>query len=285
VAGAVAGGGLALALLVAALLVGPLPALAQAPAAQPAPAPGSATLLRLAQLTPELKGVELVVASVADPRKSLIVAALGYGELSPYKMVEPGDYVIGVRPAGSTQPSMVSRTLSVRAGMAQTVAAVNGKTSDALQVFTDDLAPPAPDRTRLRVINAAPPSPQLDVRNGSGPFALALPCGQASPYQEVAPGTVQLSATPPGGGTSTALPVTVAPNQVVSVVLTSDNGSPRAMAVVDAGGPAVVPPGAVHAGYGGTAGPPPGAAVGSAVLAVLAAVAAAVSVRLARRAG
>jgi hypothetical protein len=54
--------------------------------------------------------------------------------------------------------------------------------------------------------------------------------------------------------------------------------------VVDAGGPAVVPPGPVHAGFGGMAGPRPGGAVGSIVLVLLAAVAGGVSVRLARRA-
>ena len=95
---------------------------------------------------------------------------------------------------------------------------------------------------------------------------------------------MQWTVAPPGGS-GTPVSFGVAPNQVASVVLTSGDGGPRATLVVDAGGPAVVPPGPVHAGFGGTAGPAPGAAFGSAVLAVLAAVAAGVSVRLARRAG
>lgn len=111
-----------------------------------------------------------------------------------------------------------------------------------------------------------------------------MPCGDASPYRDVAPGTLDLSVGAPGTP-GTTLPVTVAPNQVASVVLTSGDGGPRARLVVDAGGPAVVPPGPVHAGFGGAAGPAPGAAIGSGVLAVLAAVAAGVSVRLSRRAG
>jgi hypothetical protein len=88
----------------------------------------------------------------------------------------------------------------------------------------------------------------------------------------------------PPGQPSTDLPVTLAPNQVVSVVLTAADGGTRATVVVDAGGPAVVPPGPVHAGFGGMAGPPPGGAIGSAVLVVLAAVAGGISLRLARRA-
>lgn len=268
---AVAGsGGTAFLLLLAALLVGPLPAQAAAPA----------TLLRLAQLTPDPPSVELTVSSVADPRKSASTATLHYGEMTTYMAVEPGDYVVTMRPAGSTAPPLVSRALSVRRGAAYTVASVrHTKTPNDLATFTDDLTPPQHGGARLRVINGAPPAEELDVQ----PVASGLPNGQASPYRDVVSGTVDLSVGPPGAP-STPLPVTVAPNQVASVVLTSDGGSPRATLVVDAGGPASVPPGPVHAGFGGTAGPAPGAAVGSGVLAVLAALAAGVSVRLARRA-
>jgi hypothetical protein len=270
---AAASGGISFLLLVAALLVGPLPAQAQ-----------GMTLLRLAQLTPDLPDVELVVASVADPRKKMISATLHYGEVSGYQPVEPGDYLVTMRPAGSTEPPAVSRTLSVQPGTAYTVASVrHTKTPDDLGVLVDDLMSPPSGQARVRLINAAPPAPQLDVRDEAGPVALGLANGAASPYQEVAPGTVRLMVGAPGQP-STDLPVTIAPNQVVSVVLTSANGGPRATVVVDAGGPAVVPPGPMHAGFGGMAGPPPGGAIGSAVLVVLAAVAGGVSLRLARRA-
>jgi hypothetical protein len=282
-AGALASGGLSLLLLVAALLVGPLPALAQDDAGAPAPA---RTLLRLAQLQSKLPGVELTVTSVADPG-TRVAATLQYGDVLAYRAVEPGDYVVTMRPAGSDEPPKVSKPLSVQPGTAYTVAAVRHTvTPDDLGVFTDDLAPPQPGRARLRVVNAAmlpgtgattEPAPALDAQ----PVASGLPTGQASPYRDVAPGAVDLSVGPPGSP-GTVLSVTVAPNQVASVVLTSGAGGPRAKLVVDAGGPAAVPPGPVHAGFGGASGT--GAPVRSAVLAVLAAVAAGVSVRLARSA-
>lgn len=271
--GAAASGGLAFLLLVAGLLVGPLPAQAE-----------SGTLLRLAQLQPDLADVEIVVAPVGDSRKAAVSATLHYGDVLPYRAVQPGDYLVTMRPAGSTAPPAVSKVVSVQPGTAYTIAAVqHKKTPDDLAVFTDDLAPPAAGQARMRIVNGAPPSPQLDVSDAAGPVALGLPCGQASPYQEVAPGPVRLTVGPPGQP-GTALPeITVSPNQVVSVVLTAGDGGPRAKVVVDAGGPAVVPPGPVHAGFGGMAGPAPGGAVSSAVLLILAAVAGAVSVRLARR--
>ena len=272
---AAAGSGLlALLLLGASLLFGP---------AATAQEPG--TLLRFAQLTPDLPDAELSVSSVMDPRKNTFTATLHYGDMSPYQAVAPGDYVVTMRPAGSSEPPVVSRTLTVQRGTAYTVAAVrHEKTPDDLGIITDDLARPASDRARVRVINAAPPAAQLDVRAGGEPLATDLPVGQASPYRDVAPGEVTLNVGPPGGQ-GVDLPVSVAANQVASVVLTSGEGggAPKAMVVVDANGPSQVPPGPVHAGFGGAAGPAPGAAAGSAVLAALAAVAAGVSVRLARR--
>lgn len=268
---AAAGSGvLALLLLAAAFLVAPLPAQAT-----------TGTLLRLAQLSPELRGVELVMSSVADPRRSVLVAALDYGELSPYQAVEPGDYVVAVRPAGSTDQPAVSRVVAVRPGTAHTVAAVGAESEDGLSVFVDDLGSPAPDDARVRVINAAPLAPVLDVRGAGEPYALGLPFGQAGEYRTVAPGDVRLTVGPPGEP-GVELPVTLSANQVASVVLTGGSEGTRARVVVDAGGPAVVPPGPVHAGLGGLAGQGSGAAVSSAVLVVLAAAAAGFSARLAR---
>jgi Domain of unknown function (DUF4397) len=273
-AAAVASGAVAFLLLVAGLLAAPLSAQASA-----------AGMVRLAQLTPELQGVELVVSSIADARQSVMVAALGYGELSGYQALEPGDYVISLRTPGSTEPPMISRTLAVRSGASYTVGAISAKADDGLAVFDDDLTPPDPTRTRMRVINAAPPAPELDVRDAAGQaLALRLPRGQAGDYMTVAPGSTVLSVGPPGGP-AVEVPVTLAANQVVSVVLTGGDGGVRGKVVVDAQGPAVVPPGPVHAGFGGAAGDGPARAVGSVVLMVLAAGAALVSVRLARRSG
>lgn len=280
-AGAIGSGVVALLLFLAALLVGPLPALAQEDDAAP-----PRTLLRLAQLQPNLPGVELTVTSVADPSRR-VMATVSYGDVLAYQAVEPGDYVVTMRPAGSTEPPKVSKPLAVQAGTAYTVASVrHTKTADDLGVFTDDLAPPPPGRARVRVINAAllpgsggtkESAPVIDAQ----PLASGVPTGEASAYRDVAPGTVDLSVGP-AGASGTPLSVMVSANQVASVVLTSGDGGPMAKLVVDAGGPSAVPPGPVHAGFGGA--DDTGAPVRSAVLAVLAAVAAGVSVRLSRSA-
>jgi hypothetical protein len=246
----------------------------------PRAAAATGTYLRLAQLTDAMPDTELVISSVADPRSSITIAGMGYGSLSAYRRVEPGDYVVAVRPKGSDQPPLVSSTLNAMVGTSYTLGAVGDKEPSGLKIFTDDLTPPAAGQAKIRVIDAAPSAPVLDVRGpGDTPLALGLAHGTASPYREVPAGALVLAAGAPGAP-ATQLPVTVAPNQVVSVVLLSSGDAITTRVQVDAEGPTTVPPGAVDAGYGGAAGERPGAATGAVALAVLAAAATLLAVRL-----
>jgi len=268
-AAAAGSGVVALLLLVVGLALAPATAAAAA----------ATSMLRLAQLDPEQGNLELSVSSVADPNQMVLIASLGYGELSDYRNLEAGDYVIATRKAGSTEPPMVAKTVSVQVGTTTTVATVGAE--GGVTTFTDDLSAPDPTQARVRVINAA--APQLDVRGPAGEdIASGLARGAAGPYATLAPGEARLSVAPPGAPAA-ELPVTLGANEVSSIVLTSSDGALRARVVVDAGGPPVVPPGPVHAGFGGAAADQnPYRAAGSAVLIVLAAAAALVSARLAR---
>ena len=105
-AAAAGSGVLALLLLAVGLALAPTPAAAAA----------ATSMLRLAQLSPDQGDLELTVSSVANPDDTVLIAALGYGEMSRYQSVEEGDYVIATRPAGSSEPPMVAKTISVRPG-------------------------------------------------------------------------------------------------------------------------------------------------------------------------
>jgi hypothetical protein len=140
-------------------------------------------------------------------------------------------------------------TVSVQAGTTTTEATVGA--ACGVTTFTDDLSAPNPTQARVRVINAA--APQVDVRGPAGEdIASGLAHGAAGPYSTLAPGEARLSVAP-AGAPAADLPVTLGANEVSSVVLTSSDGALRARVVVDAGGPPVVPPGPVHAGFGGAA--------------------------------
>ena len=263
----------ALALLAAALLM-----------AAPAFA-ATGTYVRLAQLTPDMAGSDLVLSSVSDPQRSVTIPGVEYGALSDYQLVQPGDYVVGITPEGATGTPAVSLTLNAMAGASYTLAAVGrAANQNGLSVLTDDLAPPEPGNAKLRVIGAAPNAPVLDVRGPGGDVAVGLPYAGASGYRNLPAGTVSLVVGPPGGST-VDIPVTLAPNQVVSLVLVDRGGAIAADPTVDAEGPSRIPPGPVKAGFGGAAPGQPGESAGVITFGMLAVAAAALAAGLSRRTG
>lgn len=254
------------------------------PMATPAAA-ATGTYVRFAQLTEDTAGSNLVLSSVSDPQRSVTIPGIGYGTLSEYRLLQPGDYVVGLTPAGSTGTPAVSLTLNAMSGSAYTLAAVDKAANQTgLSVLTDDLTPPAPGNAKLRVIGAAPSAPTLDVRGPGGDVAVGLPYAGASGYRNLPAGATTLVVGPPGGAT-VDLPVTLAPNQVASVVLVDRGGSIAADVRVDAEGPTEVPPGAIKAGFGGAAPGQPGAFTGVITFGVLAVAAAALASVLSRRSG
>ena len=244
-------------------------------------AASNGTYLRLAHLDDQMAAGELVVSSVADPGRQIRIPGPEYGGLSEYQPIEPGSYVISVRAAGTDGPSLLSTSLDVMAGSAYTLATVGARAGErGLRVFVDDLSAPPPGQGRLRVINAA--APTVDARTAQEPIAAGLPRGEVSEYRTVPAGTTTLAVVG-AGRPSTDLAVTVEPNQVVSVVLVDRDGAVAARPRIDAGGPPAVPPGPVHAGFGGAAGDRPAGGPGVVVFLMLTVGAAAVSTHLARR--
>ncbi len=211
------------------------------------------TYVRLAQLAPDGGGVAMTVTSASDPSKTVMLPAAMYGGVSDYQRLEPGDYVVAIRPSGENGPPAVTAALKAVAGASYTLAAVGKTTTTGLTILTDDLTPPTNGGARLRVVSAAADAATLDVRGpGGSPIALGLAAGQAGPYRAVPAGTLTLSASA-AGSAPTPLSVGVGANQVVTVVVVSDNGTLAARPHVDAAGPVAVPPGPVDAGYGGAA--------------------------------
>lgn len=259
----------ALAVLLALLSV----AVGAAPAAA-----ATGTYVRLGQFTPATPDSELVVLPVGDAMGEVTIPAVGYGGLSDYLRIEPGDYVIGVRPAGTTGTPVVSATLDAMPGSAYTLAVVGADDGVGLSVVPDDLTPPPEGQARLRVFQAVSPAP-LDVRGPDGvDLGTGLSVGEAGEYRPLPAGQVVLDAGP-AGAEPAALPVTLGANQVVSVVLVDRAGELAAEVHVDAAGPVVVPPGPIDAGFG----PGGDRNAGMGVLGGLAVLAAGAATWLARR--
>jgi hypothetical protein len=254
--------------------------LAVAVGAVPAVA-ATGTYVRLGQFTPVMPDTELVILPVGDTMGAVTIPAVGYGGLSDHLRIEPGDYVIGIRPAGTTGTPVVSSTLDAMPGSAYTLAVVGAGDGVGLSVVPDDLTLPPEGQARMRVFQAASPGP-LDVRGPDGlDLGTALTAGEAGEYRSLPPGRVELDVGGAAGAGTTALAVTLGANQVVSVVLVERAGVRAAEVHVDAAGPVVVPPGPIDAGLG----PGGDRATGMGVLGGLAVLAAGAATLLARRPG
>lgn len=236
--------------------------------ATPAAAAGSApTYLRLAHLSPDTPNVDVTLVAVADPARTLTVPGVGYGAVSDYQALPPGDYTVAMRPAGApaTTPPVISTTLTARSGAAYTVAGTGPYAALGLVVLDDELTMPAPGSARLRVVNAAATAPRVDLSVAGGPeIATGVGFAEATGYRTVPVGSWTVDVVAPGG--RFAVPVDVTTNATYTVLLLDRPGGVVAELRRDAAGAATVPVGGVDTGLGGMAGPP---AVGTGVGVIL----------------
>jgi hypothetical protein len=208
-------------------------------------------LLRIAHLSPDTPAADVAVAGAT-------ITGVGYGTVTAYREIPAGRYTVAVRAAGAATdtPPVLTDVVHVPAGGARTLTLSGGFADLGLAVLVDDLTPPPPGSTRVRVVAAADRGP-LDVAIGDREVATALPFGGVGPYAAVPAGrsAVQVSA-----GGSPPIPVTLdlAAGSVVSLVVLDRSGGLGVLPVVDAAAPSVVPSGPVEAGGGPPAGPPPG---------------------------
>jgi hypothetical protein len=265
--------------LLLALLVGGLCALGLPPAAAAPDAASGTGLLRMMHLSPDTPSVDAYIDSVSAPGAGVVLPAVSYGDVSPYRTVPAGTYTVSARGAGAdpASPPVLATTVTVAAGTATTIAGVGAFAELRFAVLPDDLTLPPAGQARARVVNAAATGSPLDVSLGGGStLADGLAFGDSTAYTDVPGGAGTLSVTPDAAD-PTQLPVQLDAGSVYTVlVLDRDGGGLAVTTALDAASPGVVPVGGVEAGAGGTSN---GAPVGPFVLAALALTALLLTVR------
>jgi hypothetical protein len=212
-------------------------------------------LLRLAHLSPDTPAVDVYVDSVADPDAGIVLTGVGYGAVSEYQDVPPGEYTVSMREAGAakTAPPVLSTTVEVRKGTARTVAGVGLFADLGLKVIDDDLETPPEGEARVRVLAGADNAESLDVTLDDGTVvASQLEFATTSDYVDVPAGSTGLQVAAEGGE-PTDLPVDLAAGAVYSLVVLDDADGLKVQPVLDAAGTGVMPQGGVETGLGGTA--------------------------------
>lgn len=214
-------------------------------------------LLRLAHLSPDTPAVDVYVDSVADPDTGIVLNGVGYGAVSEYQDVPPGEYTVSMREAGAeeTAPPVLSTTVEVGEGSARTVAGVGLFADLGLTVIEDSLETPPEGEARVRVLAGAANAETLDVALEDGTeVASQLEFAATSEYVDVPAGSIGLQVAAEGGD-PTDLPVDLEAGAVYSLVVLDDAEGLTVQPVLDAASPGVVPQGGVETGAGGAAGP------------------------------
>jgi hypothetical protein len=238
------------------------PALVAPAVATAAPSAGSTAttaVVRSAHFSPDTAGVDVYLQAFSGGEAKLWVTNVGYGDVSNYQRINPGVYVVSMRPhnAPADSPPAISWTLDAKAGAAYTAAAIGMNASLQAVILDDELTPPAAGTGRVRIVQAASTAPSVSVQaNGGVDLADKLAFGKTSDYQTVPTGTWDVRATSDTGSATPATgSVAVAPGSSSTVVvLDGGNGALKITSVEDAASAAAAPVGSVDAGGGGTAG-------------------------------
>ncbi|MCG5431007.1 DUF4397 domain-containing protein [Mycobacterium sp. MYCO198283] len=229
-----------------------------APAAA-TPAAGATASVRGAHFSPDTPSVDVYLTSFSGGTTTLALSDVGYGDVSDYQSLQPGQYTIGMRPAGAdpSTPPAITWTLDAKPGGAYTALAIGMNKSLEGRVLADDLTPPPAGQARVRVVQAAASAPKADIAAAGGPtFATALPFTTTTDYTSVPAGSWPVTATPSGATQPAATAtVTLQAGQVNTMVLLD---SPQTGLVLrtlpDAVGASAPPSGPVDAGGGAMAG-------------------------------
>jgi hypothetical protein len=204
-----------------------------------------------------------------------MAAAVPFKTASKYHRMPASVHTLTVRPAGSSANSApaASARVSVQSGSAYTVVLLGAAQQLQVRVAKDDFSAPPAGKAKLRIINAAPQSPPLDIGVAGGPTLFRnVTFGMVSNFVPVQAGTFSLEVRAAGSSTvlftqgSSRLPA----GAIITVAGTiTSTGKIEMLPILDAAGAGNLPRGGVATGAGGTAGVP--AAVGLPLLAGLSA--------------
>jgi hypothetical protein len=229
---------------------------ATSPAASAASSAGKDGWIRIAHLSPQAPAMDMYVYPFGDPGRPVVLKDVGYGAVSAYMAVVPGQYTVAMRGFGAPATSKPALTASfmVTAGAAYTLAALGPDPGLRTEILKDQMNAPA-GKAAVRVLQASLKQHRVTVSYGPDVLARELSFGAATSYQAVAPGVQTVRFAAPGE--QATMPVTMAADSVHTIVVLDDSSGLKVDAVTDAVGSRIMPAGAISAGFGGTAPRPP----------------------------
>jgi Domain of unknown function (DUF4397) len=217
-----------------------------------APAATQEGWVRIAHLSPKAPAMDMYLYTFSNPGHATVLRDVGYGEVSAYMALTPGQYTVAMRGFGapaSSAPALTT-TFMVGAGTAYTVAALGPDPGLRVEVLQDQMTAPA-GQALVRVLQASLRQPRVTVSYGPDILARQLPFGSATSYMAVSPGTRTVQFTTPDA--HAAMSVGLAANTIHTIVVLDDSSGLRIDPLTDAVGSQIMPHGGANTGFGGTA--------------------------------
>jgi Domain of unknown function (DUF4397) len=212
--------------------------------------------------------VRLVHLAAGAPKADVYVdgtrmmAAVPFKTASKYHRLPASTHTLTIRPAGSTANSApaASARVTVQPGAAYTVVLLGAPQQLQVKITKDDFSAPPSGKARLRIVNAAPQSPPLDIGIAGGPTLFRnVTFGTISNFVTVQAGRFSLEVRQAGSPTvlftqgAGRLPA----GAIITVAGTiTAAGRIEMLPILDAAGAGNLPRGGVATGAGGTAAVP-----------------------------
>ncbi len=236
----------------AALVAAPSTAAYATTTASAAPAASQDGWVRIAHLSPKAPAMDMYLYTFSNPGHATVLRDVGYGDVSAYMAVSPGQYTVAMRGFGAPSSSApaLSTTFTVSAGTAYTVAALGPDPGLRVAVLQDQMTAPA-GQVLVRVFQASLKEPRVTVSYGPDVLARQLPFASATSYVAVSPGTQTVQFT--ASDEHAAMSVHLAANTIHTIVVLDDSSGLKIDALTDAVGSQIMPHGGANTGFGGTA--------------------------------
>jgi hypothetical protein len=223
-------------------------------ATAPASAATSDGWIRVGHLSPNTKGVDVELTRLSGGASVFSLDGVTYGQVSPYKELPAGTYVLSMRAsnAPSSKP-VISTDVTVTAGKASTVVAYGLNKDLTTTAFSDDLTQPGDGKARVRLVSAATTAKSVDVSTSTGTVvAKNAAFGTATGYATVGAGDWTLDVS--GAKAKGTAKVDLKSNTVSTLfVLDDPSGTLTVVPTTDSAAAAATPAGGVQTGGGGTA--------------------------------
>lgn len=150
--------------------------------------------IRVMHASPDAPAVDVFVDG------NLVLAEVPFFALSGALEAPAGTYRIQVAPAGAgPESSVIDAPVTVEAGKAYTIAAVNSLDNIEPLVLEDNTGIPTDGQARVRILHASPDAPAVDIKlAGTDTVVLADAPFKAAAYLDVPAGSYTFDVSPAG---------------------------------------------------------------------------------------